>query len=71
MPNRYPVSSLQGFIESAIGHFGVPTDHAQITAARMLDADLRGMRGHGIFRLPGYVKRLESGGYNVTPSIKV
>jgi LDH2 family malate/lactate/ureidoglycolate dehydrogenase len=37
----------------------------------MADADVNGSDGHGIFRLPQYVKRIRSGGINVTPDIKL
>jgi len=37
----------------------------------MIEADLRGMHGHGIYRLPGYCRRIEEGGYNLRPDIQV
>jgi len=37
----------------------------------MAEADARGADGHGIFRLPQYVKRIQSGGMNVRPNIHV
>ena len=36
----------------------------------MAKADLMGQDGHGVFRLPQYVKRIQSGGINVSPDIK-
>lgn len=68
---RYPVSELLAFVRLVLQQHGVPCDDAEITARRMLDADVRGMTGHGIFRLPQYVARLEAGGYNVRPGIRV
>jgi LDH2 family malate/lactate/ureidoglycolate dehydrogenase len=50
---------------------GVSDDHARICAIRMIAADLRGMHGHGVFRLPGYCQRFEAGGYNLKPDIRV
>ena len=35
----------------------------------MAEADARGADGHGVFRLPQYVKRIQSGGINVRPNI--
>ena len=36
----------------------------------MIAADLRGADGHGIFRLPQYVRRIRAGGVNVRPDIR-
>ena len=36
----------------------------------MILADLRGSDGHGIFRLPQYVRRIRAGGMNVQPNIR-
>jgi LDH2 family malate/lactate/ureidoglycolate dehydrogenase len=37
----------------------------------MAEADLQGSDGHGIIRLPQYVQRIEAGGINVRPDIRV
>src|SRR5262249_33899816 len=37
----------------------------------MSEADLTGADGHGIFRLPQYVRRLKAGGFNKRPNITV
>lgn len=37
----------------------------------MVLADLRGSDGHGIFRLPQYVRRIKAGGTNLRPNIRV
>lgn len=37
----------------------------------MILADIRGADGHGIFRLPQYVRRIRAGGRNVQPRIRV
>ena len=37
----------------------------------MTEADLTGADGHGIFRLPQYVRRLKAGGFNKRPNITV
>ena len=44
--------------------------HAQVTASRLLEADLKGRTGHGIIRVPQYVKRIEAGGINLRPTIE-
>ncbi|WP_199434313.1 Ldh family oxidoreductase [Qaidamihabitans albus] len=67
---RYPVSKLLAFVRLVLQQHGVPFDDAEVAARRMLDADVRGMSGHGVFRLPQYVARLQAGGYNVRPDIR-
>lgn len=67
----FTVERLEKFIESVLIGQGVATDHARICSRRMIEADLRGMHGHGIFRLPPYCRRLEAGGYNLNPDIKI
>ena len=37
----------------------------------MVDADLQGADGHGIFRLPQYIRRIEAGGVNPRPMIRI
>ena len=37
----------------------------------MAEADLTGADAHGVFRLPQYILRIEIGGVNPTPDIKV
>src|SRR5262249_57203212 len=34
-------------------------------------ADLRGSDTHGVFRMPGYCKRIRAGGVNAKPNIRV
>jgi L-2-hydroxycarboxylate dehydrogenase (NAD+) len=71
MASRYPVPALHAYITTALERCAVPPADAATTATRMLDADLRGMSGHGILRLPGYVRRVRAGGYNLRPDIRV
>ena len=68
---RFPVDRLEKFILSAATAQDVPEDHARIFARRMIEADLRGMHGHGILRLPPYSRRISEGGYNLRPDIQV
>ena len=37
----------------------------------MTKADLAGQDGHGVFRLPQYIKRINDGGLNTNPHIKI
>ncbi len=67
----FAVDRLENFIQSVLTGLDVTSDHARICSQRMIEADLRGMRGHGIFRLPPYCQRIEAGGYNLRPDIKI
>jgi LDH2 family malate/lactate/ureidoglycolate dehydrogenase len=67
----FAVERLERFIQSVLTGLDVPLDHARICSQRMIEADLRGMHGHGIFRLPPYCQRIEAGGYNLHPDIKI
>src|SRR6267154_1818939 len=49
----------------------VPAKDAATCADLMVRADLQGADGHGIFRLPQYVRRIKGGAVNVKPKVKV
>jgi L-2-hydroxycarboxylate dehydrogenase (NAD+) len=71
MDVRLPADRLEAFVAATLRAQGVRDDHAATTATRMIDADLRGRHGHGIFRLPPYSRRIREGGYNLDPDIRV
>src|SRR3974390_2795421 len=56
-------------IKDALAAAGLPPAHAAKVAELMTEADLTGADGHGIFRLPPYVRRLKAGGVNPRPDI--
>lgn len=66
---RFPLSRLQDFTVGALTSVGVLPEHADVTATRLLEADLRGRTGHGIIRLAPYIERIEAGGLNLRPAI--
>lgn len=68
---RFSVQRLERFIVSVLQVQGFPEDDAQTCAIRMIEADLRGMHGHGLFRLPAYCRRIREGGYNKHPNIQI
>ncbi len=70
-PARYTKKQLSDFIASVFVASRMPEDHASVIADLMAEADLNGSDGHGIFRLPGYVRRIREGGLNLTPDIRV
>jgi LDH2 family malate/lactate/ureidoglycolate dehydrogenase len=65
------VSRAESFISSAFQALKVPKSDADLVATLMVQSDLVGADGHGIFRLPSYLKRIRAGGINLNPSIRV
>jgi LDH2 family malate/lactate/ureidoglycolate dehydrogenase len=70
LPETIPHTQLKAFIARCLGACGMPTNDADTAAGLMAQADLMGQDGHGVFRLPMYVKRIRAGGMNMTPSFK-
>jgi LDH2 family malate/lactate/ureidoglycolate dehydrogenase len=68
---RYSAPRLRAFIARAFERVGIPAADAAAVAELMTEADLQGSDGHGIFRLPQYVRRIEAGGINGRPNIRV
>jgi LDH2 family malate/lactate/ureidoglycolate dehydrogenase len=71
MLGRFAVDGLRTLVENVFVSYGIDEEHAKISAARMIDADLRGQSGHGILRLHPYSQRIEAGGYNLQPDVRV
>ncbi|MDR7096982.1 Ldh family oxidoreductase [Hydrogenophaga laconesensis] len=63
--------ALQRFIQSAFTSQGLPEADAAQVARLMTEADLQGSDGHGVIRLPQYIKRIQAGGINKHPNIHV
>lgn len=55
----------------ALTEHGVSKNHAEIVADCFVTADLYGVTSHGTAILPSHIQRIERGGYNLTPDIKV
>src|ERR1700729_1767100 len=66
-----PASATQALIGDAFVAAGLPAADAEKCAELMTEADLTGADGHGIFRLPQYIRRLKAGGFNKHPDITV
>jgi len=60
-------TALQAFIAGSFVAAGMPEADAQTAADLMTKADLAGHDGHGVFRLPMYIRRIRAGGLNLTP----
>lgn len=65
------VEQLGLFIRRCLTAVGMSEPEARVVAELMSEADLNGSDGHGVFRLPQYVQRIQSGGINVQPNIRV
>jgi L-2-hydroxycarboxylate dehydrogenase (NAD+) len=68
---RAPARATSSLIAEAFVAAGLPDADAARCAELMTQADLTGADGHGIFRLPQYVRRLKAGGFNKRPNITV
>jgi LDH2 family malate/lactate/ureidoglycolate dehydrogenase len=70
-PRRIVAGQLEVFIARALETVSVPRDDARIIAELMVRADLNGADGHGVFRLPQYVRRIKGGAVNIKPNIRI
>ena len=68
---RVAASRLEAFITGAFEAVNVPPADAASIAELMTRADLSGADGHGIFRLPQYIRRIKGGAVNINPDIRV
>lgn len=68
---RFAAETLRAFTRRAFQCVGVAEVEADSIAALMIEADLQGSDGHGIFRLPQYVRRIQAGGVNPRPNIRI
>ena len=68
---RISGDKLRGFIAASFEAVAIPRDDAKAIAQLMAQADINGSEGHGIFRLPQYIRRIKGGAVNVKPNIRV
>jgi len=68
---RISGDQLRAFIAGAFEAVAVPRDEARAIAQLMAQADINGSEGHGVFRLPQYIRRIKGGAVNVRPNIRV
>ena len=71
----YRITASLGRIHRAARWRSVPgirgCEDSKHVAALMAEADARGGDAHGVFRLPQYVKQIQSGAVNPRPTIKI
>ncbi len=68
---RVAAAELQAFIARAFRAIGISALEAASIAELMTRADLNGADGHGVFRLPQYIRRIKGGAVNIKPDIRV
>jgi LDH2 family malate/lactate/ureidoglycolate dehydrogenase len=68
---RATVPQLESFIARAFQAVGIGGLDAMTIADLMVRADVQGSDGHGVFRLPQYIRRIKGSAVNVTPKIRV
>jgi LDH2 family malate/lactate/ureidoglycolate dehydrogenase len=71
MTTRQSAAALIELASAILRASEVLPKHANITASRLVEADLRGRSGHGLIRLRPYVERIRAGGINIRPDIAV
>ncbi len=65
------VENLNSFIVNLTTRTGLTKSEAGILAESLIDADLKGIRSHGLIRLPIYIKRMESGVIDVAKKVEI
>lgn len=70
-PLRVSASRLETFIARAFEAVGVPAGDARVIGELMTRADVQGSEGHGVFRLPQYIRRIKGGAVNIRPDVRV
>lgn len=68
---RISGDKLRAFIAAAFEAVAVPHEDAKAIAQLMAQADINGSEGHGVFRLPQYIRRIKGKAVNVKPNIRV
>lgn len=68
MTKTFSLNSLQDFAQRAFVSVGFSIENARISAEFLTRADLRGVDSHGIARLSGYIRLVESGRLNTNPN---
>ena len=58
---RLPRGALTAFATACFAAEGLPQDDARVSAEALVRADARGIKTHGVMRIPQYAKRLRAG----------
>jgi LDH2 family malate/lactate/ureidoglycolate dehydrogenase len=68
---RVSARKLEEFTARAFEAVGISPAEAKSIAELMVRADVQGSEGHGVFRLPQYIRRIKGGAVNIQPDIRV
>ena len=68
---RVSARKLEAFIAKAFETVAISPADARSIAELMVRADVQGSEGHGVFRLPQYIRRIKGGAVNVRPNLRV
>ena len=68
---RVSAKVILRFIHEVFMAAGMPEEESCIVSELMTEADINGCDGHGMFRLPGYIRRIKEGGVNLKPNIRI
>src|SRR5262245_552678 len=63
--------ALRRFTRDVFVRAGMPEADAAVVAEVLVWADLRGVDTHGVSRIPMYLRLIDDGDLNLTPSIKI
>jgi LDH2 family malate/lactate/ureidoglycolate dehydrogenase len=66
---RFPAAHIHEFICSVIHKAGLLQSHAEKIADVLISADLRGIRSHGVARLPKFLSLIENGAIKKNPQM--
>lgn len=66
----FGVDSLRRFVFSAAGKAGLDQADASLLVEALVEADLRGVGTHGVYRLPAYLRAVTSGTINASPVLR-
>src|SRR5690606_11116643 len=61
----------RNWVAAALKACGMPGEDADLAASRLIRADMRGIRTHGLALLPAYVESLQAGHTNPVTRIRV
>jgi len=70
-PMRVKARRLEDFTARAFQAVGISAPDSKSIAQLMVRADVQGSEGHGVFRLPQYIRRIKGGAVNIRPKIRV
>jgi LDH2 family malate/lactate/ureidoglycolate dehydrogenase len=68
---RVSPRDLNAFIQRACERVDIPRKDAMTIAELMTRADVNGSDGHGVFRLPQYIRRIKGGAVNVRADVRI